>query len=396
MCSDAVSQVQALKKSAEPRVLIVGAGIAGLTLAQALHKRGIAFDLIDKVECPAPVGAGIALGFNVIPLLDALGLGQQLRERGQVVTSSQITTHNGSLLQNMQMPAGHHARQAIAIHRADLHDILAQGLPIGWDTTITTLKTHSDGINVTLNHGEKKEERKYALVLGADGLHSWVRQQVFGAVPLRYAGYTCWRWVCESPSISFEADTFVEQWLDGRRLGHVNMGQGRHYMYVTLNAPEGKYVGRHLEMADLCQLFPKIKLLEQLKHHSISLIHNDLYELSRHCWQHGRVALLGDAAHALTPNLGQGAGLGIEDAIVLAEALYQDGLNETALVKYADVRRSRVQHIANRSRQIGLMGQLENTVLRQMRDLAFKCLPQHLAMAQTRKLLLTGVPQTPK
>ena len=139
---------------------------------------------------------------------------------------------------------------------------------------------------------------------------------------------------------------------------------------------------------------PADDILGQLRDEDV--IHSDLHELSRHHWHSGRVALLGDAAHAMTPNLGQGAGMGIEDAIVLTEALRVYGLAGKALETYAAARQTRVKTIADASRSIGLLGQLEHPTLRQMRDVLLSRIPQRITNTQSKTQLFDGAPDPPR
>lgn len=375
----------------QPQVLIVGAGIAGLTLAQALQKRQIPFDLIEKVSGPAPVGAGITLVYNALRLLDALGLGAELRARGQLFDGALIASVSGLTLQQASIPRVQPGAQSLGIHRADLHAVLSRGLPVQWGTSLTALQELSTEVTVTFSSGEQKA---YALVVGADGLHSEVRAQVFPPSSPSYAGYTCWRFATNH---EFPADP-VEWWGQGRRLGITNIGQGRTYGYATLNRPEGvpdAPAGRAGRLRATFQAFPTLatEVLQGLQDDQV--MHHDLYEWPQHHWVKGQVALLGDAAHAMTPNMGQGAGMGIEDAIVLAEALRVHGLTERALHAYRAVRQERVKGMADASRLIGLVGQLANPALRSVRDLALHAIPEQLADEQLFRRLFKHAPTPP-
>lgn len=373
------------------RILIVGAGIAGLTLAQALKRRSIPFDIIEHVEKPAPVGAGIMINFNALRLLDALGFKNELRQRGQTFSHVLIGTKEGRTLQQADASKIIPGVEVLGIHRADLHDILSHGVEVHWGTTFTHWKAAQNGMAVTLNNGK---EREYTLVIGADGLNSSVRKQVLPDIQPKYAGYTCWRFITPYPF----ADP-VEWWGPGQRLGLVNIGQGQCYGYATQNAPAGQLdppAGRAARVRELFAGYPAPAddILHQLRDKDV--IHHDLYELPRHRWYSGRVALLGDAAHAMTPNLGQGAGMGIEDAIVLAEALRVYGLTSIALETYAAARQTRVKTIADASRSIGLLGQLEHPTLRHWRDAVLSNIPQGVTNAQSKTQLFDGAPNPPR
>lgn len=374
------------------KVLIVGAGIAGLTLAQAMQRRGLPFEIIEKVSQPAPVGAGITLVYNALRLLDALGLGPELRARGRLFDDALIASVNGTPLQQASIPRVRSGAQSLGLHRADLHEILSHHIDVQWGKGLSAVQAQPQGVQVTLQTGEQRE---YALVVGADGLHSPVRQQVFPASPMRYSGYTCWRF---ATPISFAADP-VEWWGKGRRLGLTNIGGGKTYGYATLNRPAAvpdPLEGRAQRLREAFRGFPALAdpVLQHLTDHEI--VHNDLFEFPEHYWQRGRVALIGDAAHAMTPNLGQGAGMGIEDAVVLAEALRAHGPSDRALHTYQAVRQNRVKGMADASRLIGWVGQLENPLLRGLRDLSLSLMPEGLADRQLEQRLFDQAPAPPR
>lgn len=372
-----------------PGILIVGAGIGGLTLAHALNRHGIPFDLIDRVPQPAPVGAGLMLHHNALNLLDKLGFHDPLRERGLPFTALEVALENGETLQllNLKNVADIHA---LGIHRAELHQILGASLKVAWGQSIRAFRQAPEQVHVTLSSGE---ERRYALLVGADGLRSGVRGQLLGVSNLRYSGYTCWRFTtAQIPELTHP----VEYWGKGRRLGLVNIGQGRNYGYATLNAPAGQLQaeeGRAAHLQNLFQGFPDLvqRVLTGLTDQDI--IHDDLHELAAHHWHADRVALLGDAAHAMTPNLGQGAGMAIEDAVVLAECLRRHGLTPQALKVYAEVRQARVRQIANQARLIGLAGQLQNPMLIAARNKLLQRTPQAANLSNLRRQFVTDAPR---
>lgn len=382
----------------EGRVLIVGAGIAGLTLAQAMTRRRLPFDLIEKVARPAPVGAGITLVYNALRLLDALGLGAALRERGTLFDGARIASVSGTVLQQASVSRVYPQAQSLGIHRAELHEVLSRGILVEWDKALKEVQPGPQGVRVTLQGGaqtqQAQEQRHYALVLGADGLHSAVRAAAFPSVGTRYAGYTCWRFVTD---FAFHADP-VEWWGQGRRLGLTSIGRGQTYGYATLNRAAGvpdPVTGRAERLRAMFADFPEQAAPVLARVQDAEVIHHDLYELTRHCWHLGRVGLLGDAAHAMTPNMGQGAGMGMEDAVALAEALRVHGPTPRALETYSAVRRGRVQGMADASRLIGRAGQLEHPVLRGLRDFVLGHTPGQLADQQLAQRLFAAAPAPP-
>ncbi|MDO4263636.1 MAG: FAD-dependent monooxygenase [Deinococcus sp.] len=372
----------------EKRLLIVGGGIAGLTLGRALQQVGLAFDLIERAPQPAG-GAGIMLGWNAVQLLASLGLEQPLLKLGQRFEQARIVDPQGRALQTVSLPQVHPHAYGLGLFRPDLHRTLAAGLPVKWGVALEGLhiEAGAGGVRVQLSGGE---ERHYAAVIGADGLHSRVREQGFGVAGPVYSGYTCWRFVAESPL----ALAPTEWWGAGRRIGLVATGQGRVYGYATLNAPAGKHRDAAGSAALLRRLFADFALPLALPETDAGLIHHDLYELRRHHWVRGPLALVGDAAHAMTPNLGQGAALGIEDAAVLARALQRYSPGPHAFAVYEQVRRNRVAALARTSRILGRAGQWEHPLLVTLRNASLASTPQWVPEAQLRGQLVG--PGTPR
>ncbi|MGH2499104.1 MAG: FAD-dependent monooxygenase, partial [Candidatus Limnocylindria bacterium] len=231
----------------------------------------------------------------------------------------------------------------------------------------------------------------YDLVVGADGIRSAVRELAFGANPPRYAGYTCWRGVVKCPA---GVDRQIEMWGRGRRFGLVPIGNGLLYFFATKNAPPAEpdsLAGRverfRAGFAAFGGHVPDV--LAQLERPD-GLLRNDLEEVVQWPWARDRVVLTGDAAHASTPNMGQGAAMALEDAVVLADELAKRPLAE-ALPAWVARRRRRALFIQTQSRRIGWMGQLEHPLACALRDLAVRALPDRLAARTLDRLLAQEV-----
>ncbi|MFC6659146.1 FAD-dependent monooxygenase [Deinococcus multiflagellatus] len=211
-------------------VLIVGAGIGGLALAQALTRQGVPVRVIENAAVLRPVGAGLILASNALRVLDRLGLGDAVRAAGHPLSGAQLTTDAGRPLQTLSYTA---SGGAVGLHRAALQRVLAQGLEgqLLLGTTLRALHPQRAGVEVTLSDGTVQRCRA---VVGADGLHSSVRALLFGAVAPRYAGYTSWRFVVPRPGPA----QATELWGRGCRLGLVPIGPDQTYGYLTVNAPE--------------------------------------------------------------------------------------------------------------------------------------------------------------
>ncbi|MBZ9749311.1 FAD-dependent monooxygenase [Deinococcus sp. HMF7604] len=369
-------------------VLIVGAGIGGLALAQRLLQTGIQVRLIEKVPAWRPVGAGLILSVNALRVLERLGLAKGAAHRGQRLTSAQVTDAAGRPLQTVLYPQSS-AGGAVALHRAALQNLLSRGVEsqIQFGTTLRALHQDAGGVEVGLSDGS---EGRFEAVVGADGLHSSVRQLVFGDVPKHYAGYTSWRFLVDVPQTG-PHDYAVEMWGRGCRLGLVPIGQGQLYGYVTANAPERErptsvQTDTIQELQALCRPFGGLApaVTAQLRA-DLPVIRTDIHEVRLPRWVRGRVALLGDAAHAMTPNLGQGAAMSLEDAWVLGGQLATSEA-PAALARYEQLRQARVNRVQTQSRQLGRAGQLEATWLRAVRDVGLRLSPPSLARRSARDL----------
>ena len=305
------------------RVLVVGGGIAGLMLAATFRSRGIDCELVEKVDEWAPVGAGIVLSVNAMAVLRGLGLDEALVSAGQVLGHGEITNANAQVIGATDFGTlKDDFGPTVALHRAALHEILLAAVgptPIAMSTSVESLASDASGVDVCFTDGR---EERFDLVVGADGIRSKVRSLAFGERRINYSGYTCWRFVVPRPA----AGTHMrEMWGCGQRFGVVPIGDERVYCFAVANAPHGQADPAEGRLDRFRKRFAGFggdvpALLDALTRDD-ELIHNDLEELTDGPWISGRVVLVGDAAHAMTPNMGQGAAMGLEDAAVLEESL---------------------------------------------------------------------------
>jgi 2-polyprenyl-6-methoxyphenol hydroxylase-like FAD-dependent oxidoreductase len=267
------------------------------------------------------------------------------------------------------------------IHRATLLDTLLEALPdASLRAGITVESADRQGL-VRHSAGETQAD----LVVGADGLNSVVRRSVWPTAPApRYAGYTAWRMVTSQPlDVGFGA----EAWGRGERFGYVVMTDRRTYCFAAANAPEGAVSGGidalRKRFADWHDPIPS--LLAAVADED--LLHHDLYELPPlSSYVAGSVALAGDAAHAMTPNLGQGACQALEDAVVLGRCAASGDL-----ASYDAERRPRATMISKRSAMIGRMGQWESPLAVTARDLLLRATPRS-SFLRSLKPVLTWPP----
>lgn len=371
-----------------PRILIVGAGIGGLTLGQSLKRRNIDFDLVERAPESGPVGAGISLTVNAMRLLEALGLGDDLRKRGYSYSGGRLKNDRDAAVQHLDFSSLRTYGEALALHRADLHAVLSQGLTPQYGTEVTGLRVLEHYVQVNF----QAHQAEYDLLVAADGLNSTVRQQLASTVQPVYSGYTSWRYTQPDP---IGLDEPIEYWGAGRRVGLVPIGQGQLYVFATFNSPP--LVERPGFPWQRFSSFPElVQQVRQAMPVETKVIQTDIRELKTHVWRRSRVAFLGDAAHGMTPNIGQGAGMSIEDAVVLAECLHRYGTTEQSLAIYEQVRKGRVQVVAQQSRLLGRLGQLEAPTLRQFRDWVLAHTPASAAKRNLWQVMIRDAPHPPR
>jgi 2-polyprenyl-6-methoxyphenol hydroxylase-like FAD-dependent oxidoreductase len=350
------------------KALVIGGGIGGLAAALGLRRGGWEVEVYERAPEIREVGAGLTLWANGLRALELLGVGQAVREVSLPDAEGGVWSREGELL----IPAtGRELLERygglVALHRAELQRLLLDALGAEHVRCGAELAGFAqDARGVTARFADGSEAAGDVLV-GADGLRSAVRAGVHGAAPPVYAGYTSWRAVLPFPVDRLRPG---ETWGPGARFGRVPLRDGRVYWYATRNAPEGARAAGG-EKAELREAFrgwhdPVPALVEATDEGAI--LRTDLYDrppLRR--WGTGRVTLLGDAAHPMTPNLGQGAGQALEDAVVLARSLADAGDVEPALRRYEAVRAPRANAFVVRSRRVGQIGQWEHPVAVRLR-----------------------------
>lgn len=368
-------------------VLIVGGGIAGLVLARALARQGIDVDLLERSPSLRADGAGITLGANAMRALAGIGVAAAVAARGRAMGVAAITDAGGRVL-SMTDLAGIAARHgdAYAIHRGDLHEVLAQDLEHAGDlhgarvrvtcgTTVRGFTSTPDGVEVLRSDGVTARHRA---MIGADGVRSAVRALVFGAIEPRYAGYTCWRW---TGAVAGGLERAVEMWGEGKRVGLVPLVGEQVYAFMVANAPRGT-AGEHgaATVASVRERFaafggPFTAVAAAMGDGQQRLLHHDIEEIELPRWHDGAVGLIGDAAHAMTPNFGQGAAMAIEDAVVLARELLAHVRAADAFDAWAQRRRARVDDIQRGARRLGAIAQWESPLACWARDLLVRMTP---------------------
>lgn len=364
-------------------LVIVGAGLGGLTFALACQKLGIPCIILEKQPRLSEIGAGITLWENALKVLQELGALEAISAISRPNAGGTIATADGQILVNASLAEPSALGRLWAVHRVELQEALHQCLSpdiVRFGLSFDTWQESASHIALHLTDGSTLST---PLVVGADGIHSRVRQQLFDDEPLRYAGYAAYRGVCKRPR-----DLVIpvgEVFGPGTRFGAVELSQERVYWYAALSQPVGtpRAVDAQAYLlerfADYAFDVPRV--LEATPQEAI--LYHDLFDRPPSGrFYRGRGVLLGDAAHPTTPNMGQGAAMAMESALILARALAQSEDVDDALLRYQKLRAPRTTRVTNMSRTIGQVAQLKNPILRALRDRAFRLMPQRSRNAQ--------------
>jgi 2-polyprenyl-6-methoxyphenol hydroxylase-like FAD-dependent oxidoreductase len=278
----------------------------------------------------------------------------------------------------------------IALHRADLQGALAAAAgEVRLGVEVTAVESGDD--EVVVRDAAGNEERG-DLLIGADGLSSVVRGAIADVRP-RYAGYTAWRGV--SP-VAVEPGRLTESWGVGERFGLVDIGRGRTYWFATKNAPEGESDEPEGKKAEILRRFsgwhePIAAIVDAADDGGI--LRNDVYYLEPlPRWRERRVVLVGDAAHATTPGVGQGAAQAIEDAVVLVDLLARGGDLPNALAQYESSRRPRAEAVLKMSRRADKAAQLASPLGWRLRNTLVRWLPERAQRRQLEQLVRYELP----
>ncbi|SHF57374.1 FAD-dependent oxidoreductase [Streptoalloteichus hindustanus] len=371
-------------------VIVVGGGIGGLATAVALHRRGWRVTVLERAAEFAEVGAGLSLWPNAMRALAAIGLAERVSALGAVEAAGGVRDRAGRWLSRMDNTeiARRHGWPMTVVHRADLMRALVEALPsdcLRSGCEMRAGRDNGDAVVVEHSGGTLRAD----LVVGADGLRSAVRRHWWpDAEEPRYVGSTAWRMITE-PLDEVRTDGAVF-WGRGERFGFTRLPGQRFYCFATAALPAGA-AAVDSEHAAVRRRFgdwpdPIPALLSAVSEESV--LRHDVYDLPPvSTFVRGRVVLLGDAAHAMDPVLGQGACQALEDAVTLAACLDTSPDVAAALGRYDRSRRPRTQGIVRRSARLGALAQWSWPPVVWLRDLATRLTPATAALRSMAPVL---------
>jgi 2-polyprenyl-6-methoxyphenol hydroxylase-like FAD-dependent oxidoreductase len=385
------------------KVIIIGGGIAGLTCARACLDAGLEVEIYEKRSLSQMQSGpgGIQIQKNAMAAYERLGQGMiqhQLYQQGGTILKGGFFNQDFVPLYINSPKFANQEDLGVGILRPQLQKILYHALPEGIVTNQANFTDFEETKTGIIVHFENGQTTTGDLLVGADGLYSKVRAKIQGKEKLEdpiYSGMTCWRGSFSAENVSLDPQyTWAEAWGHGNRFGYFDVGEGRFAFYGFQNTPLGgndqkvggaKSALRSL-FSDYAQPIPTIiESLDETEIYRDDIM--DRLPLGIQ-WGQGRVTLIGDAAHPVQPNIGQGGCMAIEDAYELAQSLTQSQDQEitACLRQFEQYRSQRVEKVFNTSRQIGKLGQIDTLFGCWLRNWIYRLTPTWLGDLQFKWL----------
>jgi 2-polyprenyl-6-methoxyphenol hydroxylase-like FAD-dependent oxidoreductase len=368
------------------RILIVGGGIAGLSLAMALRRWDLHPEIVERAEAWGPAGAGLYLIGAATRALGALGLADEAVDKGAVTRVQTFRDHRGNRLAEVDVHRyWQECGPCFGISRAALHRLLAEriaGVPVRFGTSVLALRQEGSGVSVELTDGSSES---YDLVVGADGMRSIVRRLTLGDSEPRFRGQVGWRFIARQTPTS--PDGWTVYLGAGGAFLVVPIGPDTVYCYADRMAPTPEAEASGWNVSRLRERFRRFGLPVQEMLGQLALAdqphRSPIEEAAHEAWGRGRVVLIGDAAHAMSPNMACGVAMALEDSLALAEIIAQaDGATDVAQA-LARRRSARVRWVWRQTNQRDRLRRLPSAV----RNLVLRGLAGRTYRANYRPLL---------
>jgi 2-polyprenyl-6-methoxyphenol hydroxylase-like FAD-dependent oxidoreductase len=345
--------------SAIGKALVVGGGIGGLTAAVALRRAGIEVDLVEIKNSWSVYGVGIIQPNNVMRALDRVGLAQACVDKGGAYPGWRIYSETNALV--FEAPASNRSAPAFppynGITRPLLQSILLEaamsaGTGARLGVTVKEAVETDNGLLVTCTDDSRKH---YDLLIAADGINSASRSRIFGdTVTPRFTGQCVWRYNFARPADMTWGEVYYG---NGTKVGLVPMSATTMYMFLVTAEPSNPRMPPD-QLAELMRdrlgdYTGRVGELREVITDSAAVVYKPMESvLLPQPWYRGRQLIIGDAAHATTPHLAQGAAMAIEDAVLLGELLGEDRTLESALQEFMSRRFKRAKYVVDCSDQI--------------------------------------------
>ncbi|WP_108808564.1 FAD-dependent monooxygenase [Aquimarina spinulae] len=367
---------------------IIGAGIGGLTTAIALQQKGIRTRVFEQAENIKPVGAGIILANNAMQVYEKLGLRKMIEDNGNYISAMNITKANLNPISKIDLSffEKKHKVKNIAIHRGTLQQILINELKsndVNLNYRLKKIKPNDNGYSLTFENGKQIES---ATLIGADGLKSVVRQHLFPDTIIRNAKQICWRGVTDFKLPNTYKNELNEAWGKTDRFGFVKIAEHKVYWYALKSFKNDK---NEFSVHDIEKYFDKYNsviksIISSTKKEEINTAEiSDLKPTN--FWYKEKVCLIGDAAHAMTPNMGQGACQAIEDAYILSECLHKYEVDQ-AFATFQKLRLPKAHQVVKASWMLGKIAHLSNPILIGIRNQLMSMTPSSFNRKQSEHI----------
>jgi 2-polyprenyl-6-methoxyphenol hydroxylase-like FAD-dependent oxidoreductase len=342
------------------KALVVGGGVGGMSAALALARRGVEVELADADPQWRAYGAGISVTGLSLRAFDDLGILDEVREKGFVGSGIRLRGADGSVI--METPPIPPAAPPIArsggIMRPVLHEIMSRrvreaGVRITLGAEIVDFSQDDDEVGVVFPDGRSEH---FDLVVAADGIFSKTRDALFPEAPRpRFTGQGCWRIVADRPP---EVDR-AEMWLGGPvKLGFNPVSQDKMYAFILEHVPDNPWYAPEEQLPHVAELLAPYggyvsDVRDGLGEASLVNYRPLEFLMLPAPWHKGRIVMIGDAVHATTPHMASGAGMAVEDGLVLVEELASHGAVPEALVAFTARRFERARMVVENSVRIG-------------------------------------------
>jgi 2-polyprenyl-6-methoxyphenol hydroxylase-like FAD-dependent oxidoreductase len=374
------------------KINIIGGGIGGLTTAIALQQKGFSVKIYEAAPAIREVGAALWVAANAINIFEKLGIADAIKKAGNQLETSMLGDHLGKPMTKVDFKKiiSSYGNGTTTIHRAKLQAILMSRVEKGSIEIGKRLKKieNTEGpIKVYFEDGTTSESD---ILIGSDGIHSVVRERLFGNIPLRYSNQTCWRGIAKMRLNDIKNAAELWGTKGGLRSSYVQINDEEVYWYITKKEKEGSKIQPSEVKNYLLDLVSEFqseikKVIQSTDNQAI--IQGDLSDLTPlKSWHKGNIVLVGDAAHASTPNLGQGACQAIEDAYVLADCLagtpLKAGSVSEVFLRYEKLRMGKANFVVKTSMQIASLNNIGGAIGYRFRNGLMRMIPASVGEKQ--------------
>lgn len=372
------------------KITIIGAGFGGLTTAIALEQKGFEVEIFESFPEMKRIGAGIVLANNAMRVFQRLGLSEMIYKNSNHISSLKLVDEKLTVLTEINLK---YFEQKLGVHYAAIHRGTLQ------EVLLMNLKTTKLHLGKKLHRIEEEEKTIHLhfedgtshqtnILIGADGIHSVVRNHFFQKTEIRNAHQVCWRGITKMKLPEKFAYEINESWEKGTRFGIVPLADGEVYWFALANYKNDFRI--EFKEIDLEKMFSYYDpLISKIIHSTPSdqIIVNEINDLKPiKKWHTSNMCLIGDAAHATTPNMGQGACQSIEDALAISLCLEKEKSLEMAFLNFQKLRIKKANGVINQSWQVGKIAQIENGLGRKIRNSIMRITPDFIGEKQSAKI----------